>query len=223
MKRFNRFCDKLSVCSPFPVSENTLCYFAVHLAKDNLLSQTIKTYLVAVRSTQIALGLPDPRDQASLLERIQAGICRIQAARGKAPRTRLPITPKILERLRSHWAGTQPKDHHALWAVASTCFFGFFRLGELLNPGKELRWEDISFDHTCKPMVMRVHLATSKCDQFGRGAHVFLGQAFMYFPYKIHKVPIAVRPEVSGINSPTHNLSKYLDYFYKQLVPKIRS
>ena len=46
---------------------------------------------------------------------------------------------------------------------------------------------------------------------------------FMYFPYKIHKVPIAVRPVVSGINSPTHNLLKYSDYFYKQLVPKVKS
>ena len=46
---------------------------------------------------------------------------------------------------------------------------------------------------------------------------------FMYFPYKIHKNPIAVRPVVSGINGTTTQVSKYLDHFYKQLIPKVKS
>ena len=45
----------------------------------------------------------------------------------------------------------------------------------------------------------------------------------IYFPYKIHKNPVAVRPVVSGINGPTTKISNYLDYFFKQLVPKVPS
>lgn len=33
----------------------------------------------------------------------------------------------------------------------------------------------------------------------------------IYFPYKIHKNPISVRPVVSGINGPTTKISSYLE------------
>lgn len=46
---------------------------------------------------------------------------------------------------------------------------------------------------------------------------------FIYFPYKVHKDPIAVRPVVAGIQGPTANISKYLDHFLKPLVLKIPS
>lgn len=46
---------------------------------------------------------------------------------------------------------------------------------------------------------------------------------FMYFLYKIHKTPIAVRPIVSGLKGPTVQVSKYLDYFFKPQVRKIKS
>eukprot|EP00731_Ephydatia_muelleri_P036077 Em0199g3a len=138
MKRFNQFCNTFALTSPFPVSESTLCYFAVYLAKDNLASQTIKTYLAAVRDAQIALGMPEPRCQSSLprLDRIQAGIRRVQAQKGTPPKARLPITPMLLRRLRDHWGSGESGHNEVLWAVACICFFGFFRLGELLNiPG----------------------------------------------------------------------------------------
>ena len=46
------------------------------MAEENVTMQTIKTYLAAVRSMQISLGLPDPQDQSSLpmLKHVQAGI-----------------------------------------------------------------------------------------------------------------------------------------------------
>jgi len=178
MKRFNQFCDTFALASPFPVSESTLCYFAVFLANDNLSSQTIKTYLAAVRDAQIALGMPEPRCHASLprLDRIQAGIRRVQAQKGTLPKTRLPITPMLLRRLRDHWGRGESGHNEVLWAIASICFFRFFRLGELLSPGGRLKWADISFDHPSKPTMMKIHLSTSKCDQFGRGADVFIGQ-----------------------------------------------
>ena len=46
---------------------------------------------------------------------------------------------------------------------------------------------------------------------------------YIYFPYKIHKSPISVRPVVSGINGATTAISSYLDHFFKSKVPLIPS
>ena len=46
---------------------------------------------------------------------------------------------------------------------------------------------------------------------------------YIYFLYKIHKSPVAVRPVVSGVNGAATRISKYLDHFFKQLVPKVKS
>ena len=135
-----------------------------------------------MRDAQIALGMPEPRCQSSLprLDRVQAGIHRVQAQKGTPPKTRLsikpPPPPMLLRHLQDHWGSAEPEGNEVLWAVAGICFFGFFRLGELFNPRQELKWEDISFDHPSKPKMMKIHLSTSKCDQYGRGADVFLGQ-----------------------------------------------
>ena len=96
--------------------------------------------------------------------------------KGTPPKARLPITPMLLRRLRDHWGSGESGHNEVLWAVACICFFGFFRLGELLNPGGRLKWEDISFDHPSKPTMMKIHLSTSKCDQYGHGTDVFIGQ-----------------------------------------------
>ena len=180
MRRFYAFCDTYSISSPFPVSECTLCYFTTFLANDMLSAQTIKTYLSAVRNTQISLGFPDPRAQAAMprLERIQAGIRRVLATRGKQKRSRLPITPAVLEGLKKFWAGSSDDDRQLYWATAALCYFGFFRLGELLTPSEsraQLNWGDITFNHAFQPTMVKVHLSFAKCDQFGRGADIYIG------------------------------------------------
>ena len=65
-KQFYGFCIQFNLSHPFPVTENSLCSFASFLADKNLAPQTIKSYLSAIRSMQISLGLPDPRDNSSL-------------------------------------------------------------------------------------------------------------------------------------------------------------
>ena len=65
------------------------------------------------------------------------------------------------------------------WAVATLCFFGFFRLGELLSSDASLphvSWGDVTYDHASEPSMMKVHLRSSKCDQYGKGADVFVGK-----------------------------------------------
>ena len=103
MKRFATFCELHNIHNLFPLTELLLCYYASYLADQGLAPQTVKAYLAAVRSEQIKLGLPDPRDQSSLslLKRIQAGINRVQKGQAKQ-RVRLPITPPILCQIKTH-------------------------------------------------------------------------------------------------------------------------
>eukprot|EP00731_Ephydatia_muelleri_P026312 Em0018g412a len=180
MRRFYAFCDTYSIPSPFPVSECTLCYFTTFLANNMLSAQTIKTYLLAVHNTQISLGFPDPRAQTAMprLERIQAGIRRVLATRGKKKRSRLPITPTVLEGLKKYWAESTDDNRQLYWAAAALCYFGFFRLGELLTPSDsqaQLNWGDITFNHAVQPTMIKVHLSFAKCDQFGRGTDIYIG------------------------------------------------
>ena len=167
------------------MSEHLLCYFASYLANAGLAPQTIKSYLSAVRSMQIQLGLPDPRDHSSmpLLKRVQAGIARLRSLSGRQPRTRLPITAPILAQIRAVLDASSHPQKVIIWCVACTAFFGFFRLGELL-PGTSsnldlttvLAWGDVALDNPVNPSMVRIHLKRSKCDQFGKGVNVFMGR-----------------------------------------------
>ena len=176
-----------NVSCPFPLSEKLLCYFAVYLATHGLAPQSIKTYLAATRGMHISLGFPDPRCSSSfpILRRIQAGIQRVQAQKGsRSRRVRLPITPTILDKLREQWERGKNSERLALWAVSALCFAGFFRLGELLPTadsrtalGSCVQWGDVAVESEQAPSMLRVHLRVSKCDQFGKGASIYVGKA----------------------------------------------
>lgn len=84
---------------PLPVNEQLLCQFTVFLVQQGLSSQTVKTYLAAIRNLQISLGFPDPWDTSSLprLKLVLMGIRRLQSrSRANVARIRLLITFSIL-------------------------------------------------------------------------------------------------------------------------------
>ena len=179
------FCAKFGVSNPFPISQALLCYYVAYLANNGLAYQTIKTYLAAIRHVQIAQGLPEPKQYASMpkLKVVEKGVRKIRAL-DKPSRPRLPITPAILRQIRALWS---PKSrdftHIMLWAVACTCFFGFFRLGELLVPTGHgfdiqlhLAVSDLAVDNPTDPRILQIHLKRSKTDQFHTGTNVFIGR-----------------------------------------------
>ena len=45
INRFNKFCSAHDIKDPFPLSQTLLCYFALYLANQGLLTRTIKVYL----------------------------------------------------------------------------------------------------------------------------------------------------------------------------------
>ena len=167
------------------MSEQLLCCFSAYLADQGLAPQTGKSYLSAIRSMQISLGLPDPRDQSSLpvLKRVLAGISRARLSRGATVRVRLPITTPVLRQIHGAVSRSSDPERVVLWAIACTAFFGFFRLGELLvesadrfHSTTDLAWGDVAADCATYLSMLRVHLKQSKCDQFGAGVDVVIGR-----------------------------------------------
>lgn len=158
-----------------------MCYFVTFLAREGLAPATIQTYLAAVRHAQIMRGYPEPREVSSLprLRLVQTGVRRARADSGPATPPRLPITPAILRRIRPHCLPASPGyEECLLWAAATTCFFGFFRAGEItvpsaaaFDPAVHLAWGDVAISENRQ--VVRVFLKRSKTDQFGRGTEVF--------------------------------------------------
>ena len=182
VQRYSTFCSAYST-PLFPLSESTLCYFATVLSYQGLALQSIKTYLSAVKHMHVLHGHA-PLPAMPRLQMVLNGAQRLQPVlRNQAPRNRLPITPTILGQLHGIWVSHQDRAYGAMiWAAASTCFFGFFRSGEITipsvssyDPQSHLSWGDVAVDDPVFPSCVRVHLRRSKCDPIGRGVDVYFG------------------------------------------------
>ena len=98
--RFLKFCQENNVSTPLPLSEDLLCSFVAVLADQGLRHRSVKVYLSALRFMQIQAGLKDPFAHVAWprLDYVVKGIKKVEAEKGVATRTRLPITPSILQR-----------------------------------------------------------------------------------------------------------------------------
>ena len=185
-KRYLEFCQ-LSSLSPFPLSENQLCSFVAHLSELGLQHSSIKGYLSAIRHLQILGGMGDPFVASwPLLEYTLRGLKLRQAkCQTTRPKSRLPITPKIMRQLRESWESECSRpDNIMLWAACCTCFFGFLRSGEVTvssfrdyDPEAHLSDGDVALNKVSDPSVVRVHIKASKTDPFRKGVFVFLGKS----------------------------------------------
>ena len=171
-----------------PVSEQHLCLFVSFVAKQGLKHQTIKCYLSAVRHLQISNGFKDPftGEHMPKLDYVLRGIKKHQAEQSSDERTRLPITPALLSKMREVWGDSSVgTDVTMIWAACCLAFFGFLRLGELTvpsdkeyDPQTHLGLTDISFDHPTCPSRMAVVIKQSKTDPFRKGVTLSLGRTF---------------------------------------------
>ena len=150
--------------------EHLPCPFTAHLADQGLSPQSIKTYLSAVRSVQIALGFSDLRDQSSLpyLKRVQAGISRCRGQKGSPTKQRLLVTAEFLCRVQRVLTSSDRKERMVVWTISAMAFFGFFRLGELLpdtgstfDPKTDPTWGDLAVDSHTDTRMVKIHLKKS--------------------------------------------------------------
>ena len=93
------------------------------------------------------------------------------------------MTAEVLRRVQRILTSSNRKERTVVWAIAVMAFFGFFRLGELLpdtgstfDPKTDLAWGDLAVDSHTDTRTVKIHLKKSKCDQFGKGLDVYLGQ-----------------------------------------------
>ena len=162
-----------------------LCYYVACLGQQGLAHSTIKTYLSGVRQAQIAMGFPDPGIQSMpRLRQVLRGVQITRGREGKASRPRLPITPSILRKIREvWWSQGRSYDVTLMWAVATTTFFSFCRLGEMLMDREDgydqrdhLSLRDVAADAPTKPSMISILLRRSKTDQARQGVKVVIGR-----------------------------------------------
>ena len=98
-------------------------------------------------------------------------------------RTRLPVTPDILEKLRGTWQHhPNSKEAVMLWAAATMCFFGFLRVGEIVSPqgafdaACHLVQGDVRVNDLEDPKFVVVRIKASKTDPFRKGVSVYVGR-----------------------------------------------
>ena len=88
--------------TPLPLDEKTVCCFVAALYLEGLAGSSVKSYLAAIRFSQIALGMGDPHmSEWPHLSYVVQGFKK--RASGSRARIWLPITPKILRQLKSVW------------------------------------------------------------------------------------------------------------------------
>lgn len=181
-RRYTDFCSQYRI-PHFPLSEDSTCLFVVFLAKQGLSSQTVTSYLAALRFTQIALGLgTPPTSQWTRLHYTVRGIKRLHP--GSSRKTRLPVTPDILMGLCRTWSAghiESPYDARLLWAACCLGYFGFLRAGEFTvtnssSAASIIQISDVAVDSLSSPSILRVFLKRAKSDPFGKGIEIYLGK-----------------------------------------------
>ena len=71
-------------------------------------------------------------DAISRNKHVLRGIKKEHSKQANITKSRLPITPNILLKLRSVWE--EEASNIMLWAACCTCYFGFLRSGEISIP-----------------------------------------------------------------------------------------
>ena len=139
-------------------------------------------YLAAVQYFLLTNDRPPPPVMdMQKLQMVLSGVQRVLSL-SRNPRTRLPISQPLFRQLRTFWLQqTSSYEHIMLWAVCCVCFFGFFRLGELIpasdtadNASRQVQLSNLAADCPHNPTVLSIHLRRAKTDQLGRGATIYI-------------------------------------------------
>ena len=105
--------------------------------------------------------------------------------KGKPARSRLPITPTILRKLKAIWLGGNniSFNDRMLWAASLTTFFSFCHSGKVTVENEanydcntHISFSDLAVDNAASPSVISLNIKCSKTDQGRVGCQVVLGK-----------------------------------------------
>lgn len=179
-KQYNNFCQSFKVNQVVPTTENTLCYFAVFLAR-TVKHSTIKSYLCGVKHLHLKYGVPLELENFQQLQYIMRGIKRSQ---GNTTKPRLPITIKHLSLFKEFLQPdtTTNCDNKMLWSAICIAFFGFLRISEFTCDNIQrfhsgtLTRGDVEFHPTASEATsVSLNIKSSKTDPFRKGINLVIG------------------------------------------------
>ena len=123
-----------------PLVEENILVFVAWLIEKNLSSSTIDTYLGSLRLKYLQEGLDPSPIRSELIKQIIRGRKNETLSVNTAGECsfRLPVTPTVLKLLKMYikkQSFDKPKKL-MLWAICTICFFGSFRISEILCRNK---------------------------------------------------------------------------------------
>lgn len=196
---FHLFCRVYQSLPVWPPSQSDLVNFVSYLSLQKFSANTIKTYVAGISYHCKLHGFPD-RTQDFLLKKVLLGLSRSNPHHD----TRKPITLQILTTI----VQTLPSICHSYYestlftTIFVTAFFGFFRMGELVQNTKQdvghaIQVQNVSYsplDNTIK-----IVLHHSKTDQAGRGAAIQLKSTHkIVCPVSCIRLYLQLRPKCRG-------------------------
>jgi len=179
IRSYTTFCFSNQLI-PFPVTEATLCFYAVSLANRKLSYKTIKVYIFGVIYQNNMLGRFSRLSDFNILFQTLRGIRRSQGNSASRP-PRRPITIEHLHAILDYLScsGFQPTDKALFRAASLLAFFGLLRVSEYtcpspnrFDPNSHLLASNVSFNANFTMMFVRIK--ASKTDPFRQGTTIRL-------------------------------------------------
>ena len=163
----------------FPFEEETLILFVTYLATYSSYSN-IKCHLAALRFESIRRTSSSPIKDFQKLYYVVRGIKRSQGNSRKRP-LRAPITPTILEKIRSHLFSSTHLyvDKTMLWSAILTAFYGFLRVSEYTSTHKTKYVPSTTLllsDLTIQEGRAKLNIKASKTDPFRQGVVIAIAE-----------------------------------------------
>jgi hypothetical protein len=186
-RSYIRFAECTGSPTKPPIDPQSIVLWMTWLFADNKAVSSVRTYLYGINSWHIEEGHPSPLRLTHHVWRCWKGMKRWKGDANE--RVRLPVTTKLLMRIKSTMQLESSIRDRMMWAAFTLGTCGLLRLSEFaVTSGREdrvLRWRDIQwFDSNEKQLPLlngqvqsasaeyRVFIATSKTDPFRLGVSI---------------------------------------------------
>lgn len=195
--QFNLFCHAYERNQTWPPNPNDLFHFVAYLSFKQFSSSTVKAYIAGISYFCRIRGFLDTT-KSFILQKVLVGFSRMNTRVDN----RKPITISILQGLISILPQVCLSNYESILfsALFCTAFFGYFRIGELVQdskvkPGHAIQVGDVRLSTSNSVIITLRH---SKTDQEGKGATISLVPARPICPIQHLNKYATLRPNSPG-------------------------